>query len=111
MKKALRLFCFLLCAGLMLALAVTTSSASRITAAPAVDGDGVVTVSPTQATYGSGISTFTFTFTANADFIAGSQVKIDIPAGWTAPTLAAGAGHISWNSRNLPTVRRAPGSG
>src|SRR5689334_23597327 len=65
-------------------------------AASAVDGDGQVTVSPTSVTYGAGTGTFTFTFTANNDFAAGSQVQITVPAGWTAPTTASGAGHVSW---------------
>jgi hypothetical protein len=76
---------------MLLALPVTTALA-----APATDGDGQVTVSPTSVAYGSGTGSFTFTFTANNDFVAGSQVEITIPAGWTAPTTAAGAGHISW---------------
>lgn len=71
---------------------------SPVLAAPAIDGDGQVTVSPTNVPYGSGAGTFTFTFTANngRDFVPGSQVQIIVPAGWTAPKLAAGAGHISW---------------
>jgi plastocyanin len=65
-------------------------------AAPAVDGDGQVTVSPTNVAYGSGTGTFTFTFSTTSDFVLGSQVAITIPSGWTAPTTAAGAGHVSW---------------
>ena len=64
-------------------------------AAPAVDGDGVMSVDPTSVTYGSTGNTFTFTFTANNDFGAGSQVALTIPPGWTPPTTAAGAGHIT----------------
>jgi hypothetical protein len=80
---------------LLLTAPVNFATAAPL-AAPAVDGDGQVTVSPTSVPYGSGTGTFTFTFTANNDFAAGSQVDITIPAGWTAPTTAAGAGHVSW---------------
>ena len=55
-----------------------------------------MTVSPTSAIYGTTTNTFTFTFTANiGDFGAGSAVTLTIPAGWTAPTTAAGAGRIA----------------
>jgi hypothetical protein len=77
-------------------------------AAPAVDGDGVVTVSPTSVPFGSGTGTFTFTFTANNDFGAGTQVDITVPAGWTAPTTAAGAGHVSWFPGASCTLSGAP---
>ncbi len=72
------------------------SALSVAVAAPAANGEGVMTVSPNFVTYGSGGNTFTFTFTANiGDFGAGSQVALTIPAGWTPPTTAAGAGHIT----------------
>ena len=55
-----------------------------------------MTVSPTSVTYGSTGNTLIFTFTANiGDFGPGSQVALTIPAGWTPPTTAAGAGHIT----------------
>lgn len=77
-------------------LAVLVTSALDVAvAAPAVDGDGMMSVSPTSVTYGS-TNTFIFTFTADvSDFGAGSQVALTIPAGWTPPTTAAGAGHIT----------------
>jgi len=54
-----------------------------------------MSVSPTSVTYGS-TNDFTFTFTANiGDFGPGSQVALTIPEGWTAPTTAAGAGHVT----------------
>lgn len=84
---------------ILLLLLVTLPSrlaAAAPLAAPAVNGDGQVTVSPTSVPYGSGTGMFTFTFSTASDFASGSQVTITIPAGWTAPTLSAGPGHISW---------------
>ncbi len=98
LKSISRLFSILLAVSCALTLAVGPASAAPLLGTPATDGDGLLAVSPTSVTYGDNTGTFTFTFTANADFGAGSQVKIDIPAGWTTPTLAAGAGHISWYS-------------
>ena len=85
----------LIITNLLISLAATPAHASRLMA-PAVDGDGLMAVSPTSITYGATTDLFTFTFTANNDFGAGSQVDITIPSGWTPPTTAAGAGHVSW---------------
>jgi hypothetical protein len=59
----------------------------------AADGDGAMTVSPTTVTAGATGQTFTFTFTNDGTtaFGAGSQVRLTIPAGWTAPSTTAGA--------------------
>ena len=89
------------------ALQVKFATAAPLVA-PAVDGDGQVAASPTSVTYGSGTGTFTFTFTANNDFSAGSQVGITIPNTWTAPTLATGAGHVSWFPGLSCTLSGAP---
>ena len=97
--------CLLL--SMMLAFAIAPVSAGPLRGAAAVDGDGLMVVSPSSVTYGSGAGTFTFTFTANADFSSGSQVEIDIPSGWSAPTTAAGAGHVSWYSGTC-TLAGAP---
>ena len=87
---------FLSGGSLIALLAVLVTSAWDVAvAASAVDGDGIMTVSPTSVTYGSTGNTLTFTFTANNDFGAGTQVALTIPAGWTPPTTAAGAGHIA----------------
>ena len=91
-------FYILLCASLVLGLAVAPVSAMPLAGSPAVDGDGLMSISPTSATYGTNVGLYTFTFTANNDFGSGSQVDITIPAGWTPPTTAPGAGHISWFS-------------
>jgi len=66
-------------------------------AGPANDGDGSMTVSPLSVTAGSSGNTLTFRFTADnsKDFKIGSQATILVPAGWTAPTAAAGAGHVA----------------
>ena len=95
-------------AAMMLSVLLFMTFPATVLAAPAIDGDGQVTVSPTTVPYGSGTGTFTFTFTANNDFGAGTQVAITIPAGWTAPTTAAGAGHISWFPGASCTLSGAP---
>ncbi len=71
---------------LSLALPATPALAAPF-AAPAVDGDGAMTVSPDTAAYGSTGNTFTFTFTPTGgrDFVDGSSVMLTIPAGWPAP--------------------------
>jgi hypothetical protein len=75
---------------------LVTSALGVAVAGPATDGEGIMTVSPNSAVYGTTTNTFTFTFTANiGDFGAGSAVTLTIPAGWTTPTTAAGAGHIT----------------
>lgn len=53
---------------------------------PASNGDGTMTVSPTNATAGSTGNTLTFTFTGRSgkDFAAGSIVTVTIPSGWSA---------------------------
>src|SRR5512137_3031392 len=107
LKSISRLFSILLAVCFALTLAVGPASAAPLMGTPATDGDGLLAVSPTSVTYGDTASPFTFIFTANADFGAGSQVKIDIPAGWTTPTTAAGAGHISWYSGTC-TLSGAP---
>ena len=82
----------------LLALLVTTALAPAV-AAPAADGEGMMSVSPASVIYGSTGNTFTFTFTANiGDFGSGSQVALTIPDGWTAPTTSAGAGQITVDS-------------
>ncbi|MBI5825680.1 MAG: hypothetical protein HZB18_16755 [Chloroflexi bacterium] len=83
----------LICVGLLLTQAVTP-----VYAAGAVNGDGLMSVSPTSATYGSSGNTFTFTFTADNDFPNGSQVQLTIPAGWTPPISTVGAGRVSVNA-------------
>lgn len=83
-------FYILICLGLLLSQAVTP-----VYAAGAVNGDGLMSVSPTSGVYGSSGNTFVFTFTANNDFPDGSQVQLIVPAGWTPPVSTVGAGHIS----------------
>jgi hypothetical protein len=46
---------------------------------------GTMTVAPSSVSAGS-TNSFVFTFTASQAFANGSRVKLDIPAGWTAPT-------------------------
>jgi hypothetical protein len=56
----------------------------------ASDGAGLMTVSPTSTTYGSGTGPYTFTFTAAGDLTTGDAIDLVIPAGWTQPS-----GHTS----------------
>jgi hypothetical protein len=51
------------------------------------DGSGSMTVSPTTAIAGSSNNAFLFTFATDngKDLTAGSQVTVQVPAGWTAP--------------------------
>ena len=70
---------------LMFAVGLPSASAAP-RAAAAIDGDGLMAVSPTHVTYGAASTTFTFTFTANNDFGSGSQVSLSIPTGWAAPS-------------------------
>jgi hypothetical protein len=60
-----------------------TSTASNYTIN--VVPTGTMTVDRTSVTAGS-TNTFVFTFTASQLFSSNSRVKLDIPAGWTAPT-------------------------
>jgi hypothetical protein len=88
------------------AVAVFLSLMLVVMTAPAVSaagsGDGRITVTPTTATYGATGQTFTFDFWNDEATVFlgpilgshGSKVALTIPAGWTPPTTAAGAGHI-----------------
>src|SRR5947208_8974816 len=60
---------------------------TTFTDANASDGDGTMAVSPTSVTAGSAGNSFTFTFQApnNKPFLSGSQMTVQVPAGWTAP--------------------------
>jgi hypothetical protein len=79
----------ILLAGILWSLTV-----GQVSAAPAADGDGIMSVSPNSAVFHTTGNAFVFTFTANNDFPAGSQVRLIIPAGWTPPVTSIGAGHI-----------------
>ena len=72
----------------------------------ASSGDGTMTVSPLIVAAGSTGNSFTFTFAAEngKDFNAGSEVTVVVPAGWTAPTTAAGAGQIILSAGNCASV-------
>ncbi len=107
LKSMSRLFAMMPVVGFMLTVAVFVALA-KPGGTPATDGDGLMAVSPTIVTYGAGSATLVFTFTANADFGAGSQVELDIPTGWTAPTTAAGAGHVSWNAGTCTLAGNPP---
>ena len=75
-------------------------------AALAADGDGTVTVSPTTAVAGSTGNTFTFVYTTGASWSSGANVahlRITVPGGgWSAPTTAAGTGHVAISAETCP---------
>ncbi len=75
-------------------------------AALAVDGDGTVTVSPTTVVSGSTGNTLTFVHTLASSWTTGQNVvrlQITVPGGgWSAPTLAAGAGHVAISAETCP---------
>ena len=58
---------------------------------------GAMTVTPTTVLTGATGLTLAFDFSDNTatNFSANSRVELTVPAGWTAPTTAAGAGHIA----------------
>ena len=72
-------------------------ASTAVTAMAASDSDGRMSVTPNTATAGGTASTVTFSFyndNTNA-FNTGSLLELTIPAGWTPPTTAAGAGSIA----------------
>ncbi len=75
-------------------------------AALAVDGDGSVTVSPTTVVSGSTGNTLTFVHTLASSWTTGQNVvrlQITVPGGgWSAPTLAAGAGRVAISAETCP---------
>lgn len=56
------------------------------------DGTGTMTVSPSTVTAGSTGNSFTFTFATDngKDLLAGAQVTVQVPTGWTVPQIANG---------------------
>jgi len=76
----------------MLAVAGTTWAAVN-------NGDGTMTVTPTNVTAGSTGNSFTFSCRNenNGAFTAGAQLALIIPAGWTAPqiTTPGDPGYVS----------------
>ena len=60
----------------------------------AADGTGTNTVTPLTTLAGTA-TTETFTYTAPTGGMTNGAVTIDVPAGWTAPQLAAGAGQVT----------------
>ncbi|MDD2922340.1 MAG: hypothetical protein PHQ36_08640, partial [Anaerolineales bacterium] len=93
---------------LLAAMPIAFASAAPLIVANAIDGDGVMTVSPISVTYGS-VTDFTFTFmpTTGRDFVAGSSVELTIPSGWTTPVTTSGAGLVTVNAGTC-TLNGAP---
>ena len=60
----------------------------------AADGSGTNTVTPLSTLAGTA-TTETFTYTVPTGGMTAGAVTIDVPAGWTAPQLAAGAGQVT----------------
>ena len=67
---------------------------NALAASAANDGDGTMTVSPTSVAANSTGDTFSFVFAGpnNKPWNSGAQITVLVPAGWNAPTTAAGAG-------------------
>ncbi|MHB8643094.1 MAG: OmpL47-type beta-barrel domain-containing protein [Gaiellaceae bacterium] len=65
-----------------------------VTVNNAADGSGVVSISPSPVLAGT-TNTMTMTFTAPTGGMTNGAVSVDVPAGWTAPQLAAGAGQVT----------------
>jgi hypothetical protein len=57
----------------------------------AANGSGTMTVSPTTVHASSKGNTLTFTYTAATGGLAGGQLNIVVPAGWSAPSTSAKA--------------------
>jgi hypothetical protein len=74
------------------AIAANTTLYSVWTVAYAADGSGTNVVSPTSATAGSTGNTLTFTYNAATNGMNAGAVHITVPAGWSAPSAAAGPG-------------------
>ena len=68
--------------------------ASPSTTVYAGDGTGTIGVSGSPVLAGTS-NTLTFTYTVATGGISNGSVTIDVPAGWTAPQLAAGAGQVT----------------
>ena len=71
-----------------------------VTVNNAADGSGTNTVTPLTTLAGTA-TTETFTFTAPTGGMTSGAVTIDVPAGWTAPQLAAGAGQVTTSTGTL----------
>ena len=67
-----------------------------VTVNNAADGTGTNTVTPLTTLAGT-TTTETFTYTAPTGGMTNGAVSIDIPAGWTAPQLGAGAAQVTSN--------------
>ena len=74
----------------------TSPSSPSVTVNNAADGTGTNTVTPLTTLAGTA-TTETFTYTAPTGGMTNGAVTIDVPAGWTAPQLAAGAGQVTSN--------------
>ena len=71
-----------------------------VTVNNAADGTGTMGVAPTTVLAGTA-NTETFTYTAPTGGMTNGAVTIDVPAGWTAPQLAAGAGQVTTSTGSI----------
>src|SRR5207245_11202336 len=69
------------------------TATTTFTDGDASSGSGSMTVSPTTVTAASTSNTLTFVFTSDPgkDFVSGSQLSLQVPAGWTTPTPSTGS--------------------
>ncbi|MBI4370205.1 MAG: hypothetical protein HY547_08255 [Elusimicrobia bacterium] len=73
-------------------------------------GEGEATIDPEEAQISEVVARATFTFVAgNSGFGTGGQIEIEIPYGWTVPSLTEGdAGYVSASSTcSVPSVVEA----
>ncbi len=81
--------------------AIGASPSVNVTAATAADGTGTLTVLPSSVTAGDTGKTVVFTYTAAAGGTNVGELDITVPAGWTTPSTAVGAGCTLWSGGSV----------
>jgi len=91
--------------------ALTFATAAPALAAAPGDGHGAMSISPSSVA-ASSTTTLTMTFTAGTSMNSGgAHVAVTVPAGWTAPTTGAGAGHVTATNVSCSTAGPASVAG
>ncbi|MCU1678661.1 MAG: hypothetical protein JWM93_3419, partial [Frankiales bacterium] len=85
-----------------LAASFTGTSVTSLT--PAADGNGYLTVTPANVSASSTSNTMSITFHSPSGGITNGEVDFIIPATWSAPTVAAGAGHVTVSTGTIGTI-------
>ncbi|MEN3272468.1 MAG: hypothetical protein V7636_1229, partial [Actinomycetota bacterium] len=71
---------------------------------PAADGNGYLTVTPANVSASSTSNTMSITFHSPSGGITNGAVDFIVPASWSAPTVAAGAGHVTVSTGTIGTI-------